>query len=606
MRFGFKEFRKSPHSDSTEFRKRYPADISAKTGKQHFTVSVGQITEKHASAAFAKAFSKYEERCTELRQVEGATIGLASFRQPISPSAAAFPLPVINPTLAEEAIERWRISETIRAYEEIANGQVSLNPLGAEAIERSERCVMLDQYRSDLKVPEQYRSHARIPDFDDRMLAALAGQGYIIPDNHPVLRMLRTSFADAWLSVERYRDRMIRDPASVEPPSSLTRQPVTGQTSISSLASQSPTTLQELAEKWLDKNKKPAKTRSKLNRCVAMLSAHLGGNVPVESITPLQLIEFYENAVKLPARPRQHERDMTFAELVNQDIPARRCLTIQTIGNWFNILHSACNWGRKTRLIGFNPITDHKPDTSKAKQKYPTRVPTDAEISKFFTSSIYTERAKSPAWFWLPLLSMYTGARLNELGQLERSDVVWDETPYLHITTDTSEDEDHNSSSQQEKSVKNNNSKRKVPIHPRLLELGFREFWHSSNAIHLFSDLPHEELREGQTPTQDFSRNFGRYLRRLEVPRGVKFHSFRHLFTDVAEDMGVHPKVRSVLVGHGKENDLKLVLAAQMTDTYGSGYGRKSRLMFMHSEIKKVEYASLPPIKPWQKIRIHQ
>ncbi len=148
-----------------------------------------------------------------------------------------------------------------------------------------------------------------------------------------------------------------------------------------------------------------------------MLTAHLGGDVPVESVTPLQLAEFYKAAVKLPARCQQHELAMSLQELVAQNIPEPRRLTIQTVANWMNLLHSACAWGRKMRLIGLNPIADHKPSTDGA-------------------------RPKSPAWYWLPLLAVYTGARLNELGQLERADVVWGEIPFLNITTDTTEDND--------------------------------------------------------------------------------------------------------------------------------------------------------------------
>jgi integrase len=331
-----------------------------------------------------------------------------------------------------------------------------------------------------------------------------------------------------------------------------------------------------------------------------MLTAHMGGDVPVESITPLQLAEFYKSAVRLPARPRQHELAMSFQELVAQDIPKARRLTIQTVANWMNLLHSACSWGRKMRFVCLNPIADNMPSTVGAKPKYPTLVPTDEEIATFFSSSIYTDRPKSPAWFWLPLLAVYTGARLNELGQLERADVIWGEIPCLSITTDTTEDNDEDAPSRRTKTLKTGNSQRRMPLHPRLLELGFRDYWQSFDDFHLFPDLPHKNLRANETPTQNFSRDFGRYLRKLGMRRGVKFHSFRHLFTDLADDMGVNPKVRSVLVGHANENDLTMLLGSKMTDSYGSGYGRRSRLQFMLDEVSKVHYPSIPAINPWR------
>jgi integrase len=250
-------------------------------------------------------------------------------------------------------------------------------------------------------------------------------------------------------------------------------------------------------------------------------------------------------------------------------------------------------------LISLNPIAGNKPDTRSITKKFPTILPNDEEIAAFFSSSIYTDRETSPAWFWLPLLAIYTGARLNELGQLERADVFWDDVPYLNITTDTMAEHDEDAPLRRVKTLKTNNSKRRVPVHPKLLELGFKEYCWASSEFYLFPDLPHVDLRENQTPTQDFSRDFGRYLRKLNMRKGVKFNSFRHLFIDCADDMGLNPKVRSVLVGHAIENDITVLLGAQMTDAYGGGYGRKSRLQFMLQEISKVHYPAVPPMKPW-------
>ena len=594
MRLGFKEFRKSPHSESTEFRKRFPADIQAATGKSHFTVSVGTITEKKAAAAYAKAYLDYEKRCKELRgRTAGEPIPSPAAKLGLS-QATPSPLVLVNPAVAEEAIERWRLAEVGRAYMEIANGLVDVDPRGTEAMRRSDLCVALDQYQG-------YR---KIADFDDRLIAALATQGITVPAGHLTLRMLRPVFRDAWLDTERYKDRMIRNPASVEPPPSAALCPANAAPSPppipASTSSASSPTLSELTEKWLKHHERPAKTQSKLRRCVRMLVAHLGGDLPVESITPMQLAEFYKAAVRLPARPQQRELSMSFQQLAAQDIPEPRRLTIQTVANWMNLLHSACTWGRRMRLIGFNPIADNKPSTKGVRQKHPTLVPTDEEITAFFGSSIYEDREKTPAWFWLPLLAVYTGARLNELGQLERADVVWSEIPYLNITTDTTEENDKDAPPRRAKTLKTGNSQRRVPLHPRLLELGFRDYWQSSNAFHLFPDLPHENLRDNDTPTQKFSRDFGRYLRKLGLRRGVKFHSFRHLFTDLADDMGVNPKARSILVGHANENDLTALLGSQMTDSYGSGYGRKSRLQFMLDEISKVHHPAIPALRAWR------
>ena len=71
------------------------------------------------------------------------------------------------------------------------------------------------------------------------------------------------------------------------------------------------------------------------------------------------------------------------------------------------------------------------------------------------------------AWrYWIPLIGIYTGMRLNEICQLYVDDVkylnrIW----YFRLTNERSD-----------QSLKNKQSKRLVPIHPKLIELGFIDF----------------------------------------------------------------------------------------------------------------------------------
>ena len=70
------------------------------------------------------------------------------------------------------------------------------------------------------------------------------------------------------------------------------------------------------------------------------------------------------------------------------------------------------------------------------------------------------------ARFWLPLLGIFHGNRLEELAHLRREDVrVVEGIPYLRIT-----DEDG-------RQPKNEQSRRDVPLHPELIRLGFLDYW---------------------------------------------------------------------------------------------------------------------------------
>jgi integrase len=69
-------------------------------------------------------------------------------------------------------------------------------------------------------------------------------------------------------------------------------------------------------------------------------------------------------------------------------------------------------------------------------------------------------------YYWLPLLAAFTGARLEELGQLHVSDIRESEGGrYFSINED-----------EPTKHVKNADSIRDIPIHPELVRLGFLHY----------------------------------------------------------------------------------------------------------------------------------
>lgn len=97
------------------------------------------------------------------------------------------------------------------------------------------------------------------------------------------------------------------------------------------------------------------------------------------------------------------------------------------------------------------------------------------EVEKIFSGFIYSgpipaDRTKPyPYWFWLPLIGYFTGARTNEIAQLDTTDIVtvggypcFDFCPDLPGAFEA-------------KRIKTGEA-RQVPIHPRLLELGFLDF----------------------------------------------------------------------------------------------------------------------------------
>src|SRR5690349_12926065 len=69
--------------------------------------------------------------------------------------------------------------------------------------------------------------------------------------------------------------------------------------------------------------------------------------------------------------------------------------------------------------------------------------------------------------FWAPLIGLFSGARLNEIGQLRKGDVERVAEIWCFRITDEGEDE---------RSVKTSAGKRVVPMHQELIQLGLLDY----------------------------------------------------------------------------------------------------------------------------------
>ena len=167
--------------------------------------------------------------------------------------------------------------------------------------------------------------------------------------------------------------------------------------------------------------------------------------------------------------------------------------------------------------------------------------------------------AKDAGIFWVPLVSLFSGARLGEIVQLYTADVrTEDGVTFFDINADG-----------EDKRLKNSNSKRRIPVHPALMEIGFGRLLamrQESGSQRLFPDLKRGEDGYYSSP---FSKHFSRFLRSVGVKNAKNaFHSFRHSFEDACRNSGVPREVMDALQGHGESG---------MSGRYGKGYILKMR-----------------------------
>ncbi len=183
--------------------------------------------------------------------------------------------------------------------------------------------------------------------------------------------------------------------------------------------------------------------------------------------------------------------------------------------------------------------------------------------------------------YWLPLLGIFTGARVNELAQLSISDIVETEgIPAIIIT----------SAGDVDKRIKNESSRRTIPLHKDLFTLGFLVYVH--NIRQQGHDKLFPALKVGPNGyshyfvSQHFSGSNGWLRKQLsDLEKGVAFHSFRHSFLDTIKNTEAEERVIEEIAGHS------------LTSLSLGRYGKPYKLGIKLKAINKVNYGLLPEVK---------
>lgn len=184
---------------------------------------------------------------------------------------------------------------------------------------------------------------------------------------------------------------------------------------------------------------------------------------------------------------------------------------------------------------------------------------TSGELYTLFNSKVFRQgyrprAAIGEAAFWLPLLGLFTGARLEELAQLQVGDVRHlDSKSFIAIHA---RDESHH--------VKNEASWRLVPLHSVLISAGFVEYAEQARKagdVRLFPALKPDCYGK---VSFGFSKWFGRYMDRCGLTDpNLDFHCFRSTFKDLCRLARVPEDVHDALTGHAGEG-------RQISRNYGS------------------------------------
>ena len=292
----------------------------------------------------------------------------------------------------------------------------------------------------------------------------------------------------------------------------------------------------DLLKGWVAETRPAKKTQYEWTRVVGQLEKFLG----------------HDNAARVTAEDIVRWK----AELVAQELSPKTIRDAKLAP-----VRAVLQWGADNKRLSQNPAAGVSIDVRQRALEM-KRGFSETEVAVVLPAA---RLEVSPVLRWLPWLSAFTGARIAELSQLRREDVVMIEDVWcVRITPEAGP-------------LKTLSSERIIPLHSALLAEGFLDFARTVPSGPLFTQIrPDKFGSRGGNAT----KVLGRWVRSLGIvdERISPNHSWRHRFKTLARRHGLATDVVDAMVGHQRRT---------VADSYGE---------FPASALQR-ELEKIPPLK---------
>jgi len=257
------------------------------------------------------------------------------------------------------------------------------------------------------------------------------------------------------------------------------------------------------------------RTKTEYETCRARVLEMLGADSPVSSLDYYSVKRFRDG-------------------LSNSNLSESR------VNLYIGFLKAVINFEMQTtRILPANPCEGLRYKDTRRKDELRAVFDLDDLKAMFIDSPEFgKDQINQPERFWVPLLALYSGARMEELCQLY-ADQVQEVEGYWCFQIEAK---------YKGQSVKTS-EKRTVPLSPFLLELGFHRYAQQVGEGRLWPSLPRINNRWGHY--------FGRWFKEFKDKCGIDprknykvFHSFRHNVETKLQYEEVEQRYIDQLLGH--------------------------------------------------------
>lgn len=320
---------------------------------------------------------------------------------------------------------------------------------------------------------------------------------------------------------------------------------------------------EDVVRRWSNERKPAVKTR-KAHEAVFAQFRSMVGDIPVASTTKSHALLFKEKLVEAGVSPSNLRTKLS------------RFKTI-------------ANYAREYELIGTKITEGVRAPKPKAKSRVPFD---DNALGRLFTGPVHNSgerpiQGRGEASYWLPLIALYTGARLEEIAGLLTVDLL-----ELGYQDESSVDQKawffrFSPDPDRLRTLKNDESERLTPVHPELVRLGLLRYLHAMEEAGETQLFPRLTAHASGRRAHKWGQWFGTYLRKscgVSDKRTV-FHSFRHSLKDAGRESGISEELQRAIMGHSLEG---------VAGGYGLGFSRRRIVEGM----RQIRIPGLPHLEP--------